>query len=202
MDIYLEQQRKTVVVRQKWKYNWLNEEGTANWNYEQRRDWHHSADNIIWQNWSNKFSFLAVVLEETATNKHLHRQAFNVEFDIEWVLDNGHWTANVTKVKPETSYRSNVDRSNQTINVISRDLEYTSLKKGTVHNTLNHEYAHTLGGGDEYGIRYGNSYDPIYVDDIQALLNIGNELRERYTRDVIDELNTMIHGVNFLAILK
>ncbi|BAX80222.1 hypothetical protein [Labilibaculum antarcticum] len=47
MDIHIEEYRNTILVQQKWKYNWLNEEGTSPWRYIEKNEFHNQADKLI-----------------------------------------------------------------------------------------------------------------------------------------------------------
>jgi len=207
MDIYIEPKRKTIVVRQRWKYNWLNDRNTSPWTYMERRDWHNKADSIIWNQWGNKFIMLAVVLEPTDANKYLHRMEFNLEFDIQWVTSNEHWTVNVTKVKPGKKLMSGT-KLNKITNENTIYLEYNDLKLkytdlGNHQTTLKHEFGHTIYVDDEYGEDYGQDFDGPYVEDRHALMNLGNELRARYIYDLKNIINDQfISGVQFTSILK
>lgn len=54
MDIYLEEYRQIILIRQRWKYNWLNERNTTSWTLFEKRDFHNKVDNIIWKIWDRK----------------------------------------------------------------------------------------------------------------------------------------------------
>ena len=206
MDIYIEPKRKTIVVRQRWKYNWLNDRNTSPWTYMERRDWHNKADSIIWNQWGNKFIMLAVVLEPTDANKYLHRMEFNLEFDIQWVTSNEHWTVNVTKVKPGTNFRSNTKINNRTLYLTTEDTFNRFIDPNIPNikqNTVKHEFGHTIGADDEYGMKYGAKYNGLYYKDIRALMNIGDELRTRYFYNLKNIINdNMILGVGFTPLAK
>ncbi|MDC1161806.1 hypothetical protein OAT18_00030 [Tenacibaculum sp.] len=202
-DIHIEPNRNTIVIRQKWKYNWyVSSKEISKWTYLERRDWHHKADNVIWNQWGSKYTFMALVREENDHNKYLHRKEFNIEFDIQWVTNDQHWTANIYKIKPveKEKFRSQVNTNLKTIQLSTFDLH--QRKSGDINqNTLKHEFGHTIKIDDEYGKKYGNRINGPYSNDTKALMNIGNELRQRYIYDVKREINGMITGVNFVSFL-
>ena len=200
-DIYIEPSRKTVVIRQKWKYNWVIGEEVSNWTYLEKKAWHQKADNVIWQQWGSKFTFWALVEKALTSNEYLHRKEFNVEFDIQWVTTNQHWTVNVAKIGPYEEVVSRVNYTSKNIYLAHIDTE-RRIEADINQNTLKHEFGHAIGVPDEYGKKHGNSYNPYHVDDTKALMNIGNELRYRYLRGVKKEINTMIPGVSFASFLN
>ena len=199
-DIYIEPSRKTIVIRQKWKYIWSSASGLPNWSYLEKKEWHQKADNVIWQQWGSQFVFWALVHDENASNRSLNKKEFNLEFDIQWVTSDQHWTANVKKINPSEDFSSRVNPLDKKIY-----LAHTDVKRRIVsninQNTVKHEFGHTIAIRDEYGKLNGNTYDPIYVDDTKALMNVGNELRTRYIRDIKIEVNKMIPGVTFATFL-
>jgi|GEM_PF-6050508 len=200
MDIYIEPARKAIVIRQRWKYNWLSEPPLDFWTYEERRKWHHKADDIIWSNWSNKFSVYSFT--HSGKFKELDGVTFKVEFDIEWVLDNPHWTVNVHKTLPFRNFNSNVNWSNQNINLSSIDLDDVVRDNVYSQITFNHEFGHTFLNDEEYGPEWGNPKISPYRDDKRALMNIGNELRDRYFILIEEQLNKWFKEVEFLIELK
>ncbi|WP_289044013.1 hypothetical protein [uncultured Olleya sp.] len=199
-DIYIEPSRKTIVIRQKWKYIWSVASGLPNWSYLEKKAWHQKADNVIWLQWGSHFVFWALVHDENNSNVSLHKKEFNLEFDIQWVTTDQHWTANVKKIGASEDFGSKVNPSDKKIY-----LAHTDVKRRIVsninQNTVKHEFGHTIAVNDEYGKLNGNYYDPIYVNDTKALMNVGNELRARYIRDIKIKVNKMIPGVTFATFL-
>ncbi len=205
MDIYIEPDRNTIVIRQRWKYNWLTSGKVKPWSYVQKRDWHNKADTLIWNSWGNGYEAISVSMDGTQANKYLHRKIFKIEFDIEWVLSHEHWLANVTRVPAGTYYRSNVDTTNHIVNVITSDLKSENIdsKKPDIRfTTFKHEYGHTFYYTDDYGKDYGNTVDGPYIADLRGMMNIGEELRTRYVRDINTILNSMIPQIKFAFLLK
>lgn len=206
MDIYVEPNRNAILIRQRWKYNWLTQGNVAPWTYLEKRNWHHKADSIIWEQWGNKFVFLAVTLEPNPAIQYLHRMEFNVAFDIEWVTSDEHWTVDVTKVKPGTNYKSHTIYKDRTISLTTEDTKSQVVDPNfsSIHQiVINHEYGHSIGADDEYGVKYMGRTNGPYYEDLRALMNIGNELRLRYVQTIKKELNTnFIPGVQFTALFK
>lgn len=202
-DVYIEPNRNTIVVRSRWKYNWYRtSKRVTNWTYDERKKWHYKADSVIWNQWGGKYTLWALVEKETKVNKHLHRKEFNVEFDIQWVTKNQHWTANVFKVtdKEIKDFPSQVDLSEKTIQFCYVDVK-RRIDGDINQNTVKHEFGHTIGLSDEYSEKYGNTRFSVYEKDTKALMNIGNELRKRYLNKVKEVVETMIDGVVFHSFL-
>jgi len=205
-DIYIEPSRKTIVIRQKWKYIWSVASGLPNWSYLEKKAWHQKADNVIWQQWGSKFIFWALSKDHNNSNTSLHKKEFNLEFDIQWVTSDQHWIANVKKINALEDFRSRVNLTEKKIHLAHIDIK--RRKVGAINqNTVKHEFGHTIGANDEYGNAYKRAYnqttyESIYVKDTKGLMNIGNELRTRYIRDIELEVNKMIPGVTFAAFLE
>ncbi|QCE43109.1 hypothetical protein [Psychroserpens sp. NJDZ02] len=205
-DIYIEPSRKTIVIRQKWKYIWSSASGLPNWSYLEKKEWHQKADNVIWQQWGSQFVFWALVHDENSSSRSLHKKEFNLEFDIEWVTSDQHWLANVKKTKSAEKFRSRVNLTEKKIYLAHIDTK-RRVSGAINQNTVKHEFGHTIGVDDEYGNAYKREedrtkYEPIHVKDTKALMNIGNELRTRYIRDIKMEVNSMIPEVSFITFFK
>ena len=203
LDISIDSNRKKIIVKQKWKYSWLNAPGTTTWTYSDKKDFHSKVDNLIWNSWGN-FFFLKTTGTSNFSKKHKSTR-WDIDFDIEWVTNNEHWNVNVTKYpnnyigNPTSSVRWNA-------RIIKLDTKDTSTRKRVRNNTdyfqtpVVHEFGHSVGNsifaspsmhGDEY-----KSSSNYYQDKI-SLMNIGNKLRDRHLDYVISELNTIIPNTNF-----
>ena len=55
MDIHIEEYRGTILIRQKWKYHWLNAIGTSSWTHSEKQNFHSKVDNLIWNSWGSRF---------------------------------------------------------------------------------------------------------------------------------------------------
>ena len=133
---------------------------------------------------SNKYTFQAYAENVDKTNKNLHKNEFNVEFDIQWVNSNQHWLPNVTKILPNENFDSRVNYGNKTIHLANIDI-YRRISGRINQNTFKHEFGHTIKIGDEYSKVFGNPRLSAYVNDTKSLMNIGNELRRLYISDVL-----------------
>ena len=217
-DIYIEPKRKVITVLQKWKYNWLDG-NYGPWTYSQKKEFHDEADKVIWSQWSGKYFAVSVLKSiENDLNgsliKTYDRNRFTINFDIQWVLTNAHWTVNVTKSNPG-HFNSHVSHNNKEIHLSFLDIydDISDPECNLMQNVLSHEFGHVIDNRDEYDTKY-MSKDNLayyakfpnelskrlkYYDDYSSRMNIGNELRDRFVQPLEDILNTMVHGVSFSA---
>ncbi|AUC76951.1 hypothetical protein [Olleya sp. Bg11-27] len=150
--------------------------------------------------------FFTLVHDINASNKSLHKKEFNLEFDIQWVTSGEHWEAFAQKIKPNEKIGAYTSVNVRKIFFRHIDTERRIL--GAINqNTVKHEFGHTIGGDDEYGNDYKRAedrtkYESRYVKDNNALMNIGNNLRNRYIDEIKSELNKMIPNVTFVSILE
>jgi len=192
MDIYLEEDRKTILVRQRWKYNWLKDSGTTAWTYMEKKKYHNTVDNLIWQQWGGQYK-----IKVTGTSDFAKRNStieFTLNFDIQWELSKPHWEVNVTKIPIGKFKQSNVVWNRNEINLDTEDTVLTKKAAGHFQYPVSHEYGHAIGNsayaytgghGDEY--KSGSSY----FSDKSSIMNVGNTLRERHIDFLLRELNTM-----------
>lgn len=203
MDIHIEESRVTILIKQKWKYNWLNSIDTSLWTYYEKRKFHKQVDAIIWNSWGNYF-YLKV--EGTSVfAKRNAKKRWDVNFDIKWVHQAEHWMVNVTKYPHDYigNPTSNVLWRSRKINLDTKDISWRKRVKtyGNFYQyPIAHEFGHAVGNtvnlhsnmhGDEYKLHSS------YFNDKNSLMNIGNELRDRHLDYVISELNTMIPNSKF-----
>lgn len=201
MDIHIEESRGTILIKQKWRYFWLNSIETSSWTYSEKQDFHKKVDNLIWNNWGQYF-FLKVKGGSGFAKKHV-KTRWNVNFDIEWVLHTEHWKVNVKKIVPNSYERSNVAWSNKEINIDTEDVSWRKRvrdNKKYFQYPLVHEFGHAVGNsifaskgmhGDEY------SSSSNHIIDKHSLMNIGNKLRDRHLDYILSQLNTMIPNTSF-----
>ncbi|MCO6517503.1 MAG: hypothetical protein J6582_01060 [Snodgrassella sp.] len=204
MDIFIEEDRNTILIQQKWQYNWLTR--ATPWTIKEKRKFHQSADFLISKIWGNYFKLKIRGLSNFAV-KHKN-SIFTVDFDIKWVLTNPHWTVNVTKIAPggfETSY---VIWGQRMINLDTEDLKstyqgYFDLKE-YYQFPIAHEFGHTVGNipiighSDEY--HNNDSINGGFKLDYPSVMNIGNELRRRHLDYILKQLNTMLPNTTFYLI--
>ncbi len=98
MDITIEAYRHTILVQQRWKYNWQIVIPTSHWTYDEKKEFHRKTDTLIWNQWSGHF----VIGVEGSSDfaKESARRDFTVNFDIKWALSNAHWEVIVRKIPP------------------------------------------------------------------------------------------------------
>ncbi len=195
MDIYVDESRNEILIREKWKYNWRHPSilpsAKAPWTYMEKKAFHHKADNLIWKYWSNKFTIRVDGDSEfVIRNKG---KDFTVDFDIEWVLSDEHWVVDVIKLADgETmEHPSWVDWNKRKIQLLYRDVDPSfCVREGQIynHSTVAHEWGHAIGNvpnfkgmhWDEY--RDGSEKRGVskYSYDRKSMMNVGTEVRIRH----------------------
>ena len=194
MDIYLEEYRQIILIRQRWKYNWLNERNTTSWTLFEKRDFHNKVDNIIWKIWGGQFK-IKVIGSSVFAQKYKNK-IFTINFDIQWVIQNPHWNVNVRKIVKNTSYRSNVRWNDREINL---DTEDTKMRKDYKQVPVGHEFGHAIGYlYDEYNSTL--SINNGFLFDQDTIMNVGMELRKRHLQYVIYQLSTIYPNTTFQLI--
>lgn len=211
MDIYLEESRGIILVREKWKYNWLNAMGTSHWDYFHRRDFHEKADRIIWKTWSNRYKLRTKGTSDLA--KKFSHHSLVVNFDIQWVFENAHWEVDVKKIRPNgISPTSEVKWNERKIILDTKDTQLTY--KGSYNGNnfyqfpVSHEFGHTIGNsfyamkeigkntrGDEY--RTENFLNGGFRFDFESVMNVGNHLRTRHIEYILYQLNQSLSNTSF-----
>lgn len=195
LDIYIEENRRVILIRQKWKYTWLLSKGiTPSWSYLEQKKFHHTIDEMIWNNWGKQFFLKSHSI--SGGIKKYDDIKWDIDFDVQWVLNNPHWNVYVTKIAKGDFKRSKVRWSKREIFLDTEDLRYTH--KGNYNNKkvyqspILHEYGHAIGFlEDEY------TKNSSFYHDKLSLMNIGNELRNRHFAYLLKELNTILPGTNF-----
>jgi hypothetical protein len=193
VDIVVNEGR--IFYQERWQYQWEVTPGEPAWTIHEKRGFHHALDNQIWQRWSNRVRF------STAGKSPFARAhpSVPINFDVRWVLTKPHWKIAVRKLpagSTPTTYVSNVDRANMQINLDSADLpSYRPANDaGQVRNfkAIPHEFGHTFPGvDDEY-----NTGSP-HLADTDSIMNIGDQIRDRHLKPLLDELNKMIPDCTF-----
>jgi len=193
IDIVVDEGR--IFFQERWQYNWLTSPGEKAWTLDEKRKFHHGVDNQIWKFWSNKVKFATTGKADFA-KKH---PRVPINFDVRWVLAKPHWTVNVRKLpagSTPTTLISNVDRPKLEINLDSADLaSYTPTNAaGKSHKffAVPHEFGHTFPGVDDEYV--AGAAD---LADTDSMLNIGDQIRARHLKPMLDELNKMIPGCTF-----
>jgi len=205
MDIYIHEHAQRIMVQLKWKYEYKISIGTTNWTKQQKVDFHHQADALIWSKWSGK---LKVGVKGTSDfARKYEKVAFIMDFDIKWVLSDPHWNVTVTKIPPGNFASSNVEWDDRKITFDTEDVK----KRSDIDQwAIAHEFGHAVGNskysmegghGDEYTV--SNPFDllqQIYKLDKNSMMNKGSELRSRHIDYVVSQLNLMIPDTTFYAL--
>ena len=203
MDIHIEESRGTILIKQKWRYCWLNSMNTSRWTYSEKQKFHKEVDNLIWNSWGEHFFLKVRGTSDFAKNNAKKR--WDVNFDIEWVTHTEHWKANVTKypINHLGIVKSSVKWNSKEINLDTLDTKKRKIPIGGRNYNqypVAHEFGHAVGNsiyaqsgmhGDEY-----NSSSP-HIGDRNSIMNAGMKLRDRHLDYLISELNTIISKSTF-----
>ena len=176
-----------VLFRQRWEYVWIVAPGQPQWTYREKAHFHRRADMMVWNIWSNRATFHVTGTSEFA--RRFAGKELPANFDIQWVLSNGHWTVRVTKVPPGTmSHPTRVEWNQRVIYLCTEDFETTRHSGGIIAHEFGHSMGNTgvLNRGDEY-----RKTSP-HHSDTASVINVGRELRTRHFRTMIEEMNQMI----------
>ena len=200
MDIYIEEARKKITVRLKWKYKWNVKKGSNKWTNDEQWKFHKDLDGLIWSTWGERF-----YLKSKGTSEFAQRNAntrWDLDFDIQKVPCGEHWSVNVTKVKSGEFNQSSIIWANRKINLDTEDIKKT-IRKGQERSYQQyagvHEFGHTIGNtavfdrGDEYFENHEHAQDK------SSVMNIGSEIRTRHLWYVLAELNQMIPKTKFVT---
>ncbi len=201
MELMINSYSNQILIRQRWKYNWLTKSAMSSWVYSEKRSFHNQLDTIIWNKWGGKFKLRTKGTSDFA--KQYNQQNLIVQFDVEWVTSNPHWTVNVTKIPDGTFERSNVRWNAREINLDTEDNELT--KKGKFNSVdyyqipVVHEFGHAIGNVFTHGVGNPDEYNKTstFFSDKLSVMNVGSTLRERHLNFVIKELNTMVFDTTF-----
>lgn len=197
MDFILNTRNSTVLVQQKWKYNWLNESNTTTWTQQQKRDIHHSLDALIWQQWAGHYRVHATGSSDFARDNR--RTVFTINFDITWVTLDHHWTVNMTKTtNPRTI--SSVSWGRRIINLDSLDTRIKTVGGIRGQRGITHEFGHAVGNTRHaFSGNHGDEYPAAsrFSRDRASIMNHGSELRQRHLDFVLRELQSLIPNTVF-----
>ena len=203
MDIHIEEYRGTILIRQKWKYQWKRVLNTPKWTLQEKRAFHQKADRLIWTTWGKHF-FVRSYGNSPLAKKHQHTR-WDINFDIQWVLDWGHWDVFVTKLPSNYvgHMTSSVKWKTREIFLDTKDVELRERYRGNkkYHQyPVAHEYGHAVGNSKKVDKHmHGDEYKKksAYFNDKSSMMNVGMSLRERHLDYLIRELNTMVPDTIF-----
>ncbi len=203
MDIHIEENRGTILIKQKWKYTWLKDVSANAWTYTEKKSYHDKVDNLIWNSWGRNF-FLKVEGSSDFAKRNSDKR-WDVNFDIEWVLSSEHWDVRVTKY-PKGYIGNPTSSVGWRSRIIKLDTKDTAWRKRVrtgknyFQRPVVHEFGHAAGNsifastgmhGDEY------KSTSTHYGDKHSLMNVGNNLRDRHLDFILSELNTMLSDSTF-----
>lgn len=213
VDIYIDRYNPRVRLVQKWKYDWKSiykKESNLHWSEAEKAQFHQSAEKIIRDAWSRKAK-----LSVTGTSEYAERyRARNVIIHTRIIpVESGqHWTVEVKKEASGRYYSPKMSWGERRIWLNRDSTVDVNHSRGAgkpvyTQNTISHEFGHTLNNvgshsfpqnlttqfvdGDEY-----QSTSNFYNDE-KSIMNIGNQIRRRHFKSVVDALNTMIPDTTF-----
>ncbi len=224
--ITVDEATKIIFLQEDWRYNWrvkgLDDLGNlarklyfgtdpsifdmpSPWTLAEKQTFHNKCDTMIWRHMSGNVKIFVTGQSNFACRNI--DSVFSVNFDIRWVLTGGHWQVDVLKVPAyarakESEHVHFPDKKIQLVHgvaTIPRRLN-ESQPKAAMQASVLHEFGHTFDVDDEYGYEYGRDQQQLpsaFVKDINGLMNIGNQLRNRYFKEVIVWMNTMIPDTKF-----
>jgi len=203
MDIYIEEERKKIIIRQKWRYFWHESVGTSPWTYEEQKEFHNNVDRLIWNNWGEYFNLKATGNSDFAKKNQGKR--WDVDFDIEWVLHSEHWKVNVTKYPSNHigMITSSVAWDAKEIKLDTKDTRPQARSRNGnqyLQYPVVHEFGHAAGNSIFARTNmHGDEYKPTstFYHDKNSLMNIGSELRDRHLDYILEELNGVIINTRF-----
>lgn len=147
---------------------------------------------MIWNVWSFRTR-----LRVTGTSDFARRfstRELTLNLDAQWVLGGQHWLVEVTEVPVGfMTHPSRIEWTQRRIVLCTEDFQ-TSRHAGSI---VAHEFGHAAGNtgvlnrGDEY-----RSTSPHHADT-SSVMNVGQQLRARHFRTVVEQLNLMIPGTRF-----
>jgi hypothetical protein len=168
------------------------------------------ADRAIWQSWSNRVALSVAGGSDFA--RAFATRSIGINLDVRWVTANPHWTVTVTKIPAGDFAESSVVWNARTITLDSNDVQPFerclpaagppapggAFPLACFRQTpVAHEFGHAAGNtvvlhrGDEYGATHAHHADAT------SMMNIGNAIRDRHFRTILDELNHMIPDTTF-----
>ncbi|WP_346882961.1 hypothetical protein [uncultured Algibacter sp.] len=202
MDITIDFDNQVIFVQQKWKYTWTTDPSLSSWTYAEKKKFHDTADNLLWQQWSDKFN-----LKLTGSSKMVSKfntKLFTVNFDIKWVTANAHWDVKVKKIKSGHFETSSVHWTSKTIKLDTEDLKAVKRTRGTKtykQHPISHEFGHAIGNTSHISGMHADEYktSSAFKIDLLSRMNVGNQLRKRHGDYLVSELNKVIPNAKFVV---
>lgn len=210
----LDPEKGHVFVRQDWRYHWIDNPPLPPWTHEERWDFHHRLDRLIWAHWSLKARLLVRSIGGAAQTParpddlaaRFKEKGLTLSFDVRSVVGPAHWQANVLKfdsARPPFP-QALTDFARRTLQLSSADVlpHFASRRLGdplrqSSFSVAAHEFGHALGYAnprghpDEY-----TEHNPFY-DDVHSIMNIGRQVRARHLSLIAETLGKMAPGCTF-----
>jgi hypothetical protein len=210
----------------RWQYTWEKHATVSNWTYAQKKAFHTQVDRIIWGSWSNRINLRATgnhafgkKFKDQALPINFDVQWVTVRphWSVKVLkLPNNasetsfvNWSTNEIQLDtndftPHGACNDEAPQPGMEIPFLiippqirdaipgARDAIVDQSCKGGF-KTIPHEFGHVLGNGNDDEYRA----DATHRADLDSLLNIGQEIRDRHLNDVLGELNTMLPDCAF-----
>jgi len=207
----LDTQRGHVLVRQDWRYHWTNDSNVPAWTPQERSAYHRAVDRLVWRYWS---FHTFVEVRKTGANAgalaHFSGKGLTMSFDVHRVKVGGQWTVFVQKIRPDKRPRPRAEVWFQPrkIQLFSEDVKHVHAFRfmGDPARTAEpnfyvapHEFGHALGYGYARGDGEERERENPYFADTTSIMNMGQEVRPRHIRLIIETLRKMVPGVEFVA---
>lgn len=200
LDIYIDKDRKLILIEQKWKYVWSNKKGTTPWSHKEKKKFHNKSDHIIENLWGGKMVIRTKGSSDFA--KKYADDGFVVNFDLKWVTNDEHWKVRVTKIPKGEWAQSWMKWTTREVNLDTEDIKMrrTSTIPRRTQSPVAHEFGHTIGNTFHTGVtQHGDEYktNSKYNTQTKSIMNIGNEIKPRHLDYIVSELNKMVPNTEF-----
>lgn len=207
----LDTARGHVLVRQDWHYHWTNDSNVPAWTPPERSAYHRALDRLIWRFWS--FHTFIEVRKTGATSgalAHFSGKGLTMSFDVRQVHVGGQWKVFVRKISPQRRPRPRAQTwfDLRRIEMFSEDVKhvyaYRFMGDPAKTSAPNfyvgpHEFGHALGYGYSRGDGEEREPENPYFADTESMMNMGQEVRPRHVRLIVETLEKMVPGVQFVA---
>jgi hypothetical protein len=212
-DIYIDDNAKTITIRQRWKYEWRYDSpnGIKPWTDAEKKYFHNQALSLITSIWQSAPGINLKGNSDFVKNNT--GKPFKFRFDIERVNSNEHWAVSANKIPNNAVFRSAVNWQTRKIVIDIQDITPSVRYIGAqaiYQIPIVHEFGHTIGNvpkistyGDEYSIQFPyhsfrrNPDIVTIMQDYTSGMHYGSDLRARHFDYLLRELNTMIPGTTF-----
>ncbi|OUL60266.1 hypothetical protein [Flavobacterium sp. AJR] len=200
LDIDIDTKNKSILVIQRWKYNWLAN-GFPEWSYNEKQKMHQAFEKEMDITWNRK-ARLKPVGSSPFAKKHKN-DVFRLSFDIKWVVSGEHWSVDISKVASrDFTNRPNVAWNIRKIKLYTVDIQSlhkVGAPKSVSQKNISHEFGHAIGNSSSIVNMHADEYRAggAFYDDKVSIMNVGMELRTRHFDYVLREIRTMMPNTNF-----